>query len=676
MASQTRVPISEYSKTGTWTPSTGSTVYEVIDDDPPLSSGADTDYVTHGTTGGNWDGRISAFTVPAGSVITNVKMYCRAQKTGADAVNFQMRIRLGTAEGGSVGSHSGSLSVAEGTFGDFVWTMTTNPQTGGAWTVDQVNAVGSTAYAIRCIGAYGFDANPTILLSQLYVEVNYTPSPEVSVSDSVTVGETGTAVEVQAEGEGETLLVDVAETVTLSESKALLFDPLLVSKIQTVTIADVATLLVGEAVPLTVGSYGPAIIPASVTATTIPDAYNILTQWRYGDTPNSRTLLMTSDAVLHMVCTFDTDPDHLGGLETRHYWSSDYTTWDYEVLSIGGAGGLYQSATNGTNIAVIAESDVAQVAEWDGADWGTAYNLDTDGLTISTQQWYRVPAVTIAYDPSGTLWVAYVTSDPDSIYDIGIAVRSKPVGGSWSAPTIWYDPSGERDDLFLPTLAIGADGTVHLTFAKSLNEQEYGLYYTACTGGSWSGPLLLNYFTGSWAADMAHTGASILPLDGEVVFAWRGSDPSDVEMELFVGSLIDGDLTVQRFPAIGDGPQLSAYLGIFGERPFLVFDGVDSGGEGTYAEFVSLRVNGVWSLPAQLATGYNDVADVQYPSVVAISSTRLITASQLWYQIGGGSWDFATGIFDIDFGLPRPTLTESPHIWVCNFGRGILRNRR
>ncbi len=156
-----RNPTSDEAVAGTWDGTAGSR-YTLVDDHP---DSAGTDYLTHGTTAGNLTFGFSAFSVPAGSSITNVQTIYYDQKTASQAAAAAGRLKVGGAY-----YNATTHNPATG------WTLrtdtwTTNPKSTASWTVDDVNGVG--ANALQAFGFFSNDASPTIRFSSVIVQVTY-----------------------------------------------------------------------------------------------------------------------------------------------------------------------------------------------------------------------------------------------------------------------------------------------------------------------------------------------------------------------------------------------------------------------------------------------------------------------------------------------------------------------
>lgn len=161
MSSFVRDPTSDITVSGTWSGTTNNR-YTLVDDYPSTSTG---DVLLHGTTAGGILFGFTAFSVPAGRTINAVRINYYDFDAGGAPNNFGGRIRVGGTEY-NASTHNPSTTT---TLQTDSWT--TNPKTGVAWTVDDVNGVGANA-----IDAFGFnstDANPSISVTSVQLEVDY-----------------------------------------------------------------------------------------------------------------------------------------------------------------------------------------------------------------------------------------------------------------------------------------------------------------------------------------------------------------------------------------------------------------------------------------------------------------------------------------------------------------------
>jgi hypothetical protein len=161
MATQTRPPTSDFSASGTWSGTSGSR-YTLVNDFPSTNTGSQ---LTHGTTAGNILFGFSAFTVPAGSTITAVRLkyYDREASSGTNNIGGRLRVGGSTYD---VSTHNPTTTTTLRTD-----TWTTNPRTSSAWTVDDVNGIGSNG--LTQFGLRSTDASPTISITSMELEVEY-----------------------------------------------------------------------------------------------------------------------------------------------------------------------------------------------------------------------------------------------------------------------------------------------------------------------------------------------------------------------------------------------------------------------------------------------------------------------------------------------------------------------
>lgn len=172
MAIQERNPTSDVAETGTWTGATAGTRYTLVDDYPSTDTA---DQLTHGTTAGGIVFGFSAFTVPTGSTINSVKVnyYDREATNGNNQIGA--RLRVGGTDYNATTHNPGTATTLR------TDTWTTNPRTGVAWTVTDVN--GTSANNLTGFGLNASDANPAISITSIEIEVDYTPPVALSQSN-------------------------------------------------------------------------------------------------------------------------------------------------------------------------------------------------------------------------------------------------------------------------------------------------------------------------------------------------------------------------------------------------------------------------------------------------------------------------------------------------------------
>jgi hypothetical protein len=168
VATQTRNPTSDANATGTWTGSAGSRFGLV--DDYPDSGNPIADGLVHGTTAGRITFGFTAFSVPAGSSEISVQVQYYDFKAGSQASAARSLIRCNdTTDRVSATHNPGNGNAAIAARSD---NWATNPKTSAAWTVDEVNGIGTNGLTAFGLGAS--DASPSITFSSVRLQVTYT----------------------------------------------------------------------------------------------------------------------------------------------------------------------------------------------------------------------------------------------------------------------------------------------------------------------------------------------------------------------------------------------------------------------------------------------------------------------------------------------------------------------
>ncbi|MDT8442095.1 MAG: CxxxxCH/CxxCH domain-containing protein [Desulfuromonadales bacterium] len=109
----------------------------------------------------------SSFSVPAGATDISVSITYVAQKTGAQGASMTSLLRIG-----GVDYTGAAVDPANGVFTQYSDNWTTNPATGAAWTIAEVNGTDGTN-PLQGIGVTVTDANPQSQVTQMYVSVSY-----------------------------------------------------------------------------------------------------------------------------------------------------------------------------------------------------------------------------------------------------------------------------------------------------------------------------------------------------------------------------------------------------------------------------------------------------------------------------------------------------------------------
>jgi hypothetical protein len=108
------------------------------------------------------------FAVPSGSTIDNVKVVARAKRAGTYNVSLRHYVRVNDTNYYATTTHSMYDDYRTNTT-----TFTTNPATTNAWTVDEVNGVGTYALQEFGIGSLGMTEGETVNCTQVYIQVEF-----------------------------------------------------------------------------------------------------------------------------------------------------------------------------------------------------------------------------------------------------------------------------------------------------------------------------------------------------------------------------------------------------------------------------------------------------------------------------------------------------------------------
>lgn len=164
--SQTRYPTADFSSSGTWAvfPANPVTKWDKVDES---AQDGDSTYLLHGTTAGYALFTSSAFTVPQGATITNLTIGYVVKDDSSGNNNLRAAIRVnGTNDLTTDNGANPGNSYAVRTY-----SFTNNPDTGNAWTVNDINGTGSNP--LQAFGIYSSDANPQMRITQVYAQVDY-----------------------------------------------------------------------------------------------------------------------------------------------------------------------------------------------------------------------------------------------------------------------------------------------------------------------------------------------------------------------------------------------------------------------------------------------------------------------------------------------------------------------
>lgn len=113
----------------------------------------------------------NSFSIPSGAAVTSLAIYYRA----ADASSGTNNIGAALKVGGTVyriANNPDSGYDPGGSFTTYSYSYSTNPKTGSAWTVADINGTGSNP--LQQFGVASSDLNPGVQISMVYAQVTYT----------------------------------------------------------------------------------------------------------------------------------------------------------------------------------------------------------------------------------------------------------------------------------------------------------------------------------------------------------------------------------------------------------------------------------------------------------------------------------------------------------------------
>lgn len=164
MPSVIKYPTSDDATVGTWTKSTGASFFGCVDETPA----SDVDYITCTALAGG-RGRqtfgFAAFAIPAGSAQIRVNVYNRDKDASSAVSNVGGALKVNGTYYDAAGTDPTTAYV------NYVDSWATNPNTGLAWTVNDINGTG--ANPLQAFGVTTSDTTPNVSCSQCYIEVVY-----------------------------------------------------------------------------------------------------------------------------------------------------------------------------------------------------------------------------------------------------------------------------------------------------------------------------------------------------------------------------------------------------------------------------------------------------------------------------------------------------------------------
>lgn len=215
---QSRVPTADNTTVnGTFAvvPTSPTTRWDKVDDPIGTPDNGVTQVTAQSNGGGDIRFLFTAFTVPAGSNITRVTVYFRAADNSSGANNLGALIVVNDYKY----TNSTVDPAALPTWTTYNTSWTTNPATGSAWTVDEVNGIG--ANALKMFGIRGTDWNPDVNVTQVYISVQYTEyNDQIAVQVSWDGGTSWSASQVSNMTSAETTYwYDVTGVTTWTATK-------------------------------------------------------------------------------------------------------------------------------------------------------------------------------------------------------------------------------------------------------------------------------------------------------------------------------------------------------------------------------------------------------------------------------------------------------------------------
>jgi len=164
-ATLTRRPTGDHSSSGTWG-STGASYYTEVNE----ASANDSTNIYASTSPARNRFTFPAFSVPAGATVNNLTIHYRAMRNGNPGANIRSALLVGGTDYDTV--DPGVNPSKTPNYADYSYAYATNPKTGAAWTVADINGAGGNP--LQAFGVYTSDANPDVYVSQVYAVVDYT----------------------------------------------------------------------------------------------------------------------------------------------------------------------------------------------------------------------------------------------------------------------------------------------------------------------------------------------------------------------------------------------------------------------------------------------------------------------------------------------------------------------
>lgn len=165
MASQDRVPTGLGFHQG-WSLGAGSDKVDAVDD-PIGTPDDDTSYIVKADGESTETFTFTAFAIPDGSTIDDLTITIRT-KEEAGGVGIRQALRIDGI------TYGGSSQFPTGSYADFTFVNTTNPDTGIAWTEADIEGTGTDELQqFGCRNTFT-GAGEEVRVTQVYATVNYT----------------------------------------------------------------------------------------------------------------------------------------------------------------------------------------------------------------------------------------------------------------------------------------------------------------------------------------------------------------------------------------------------------------------------------------------------------------------------------------------------------------------
>jgi len=182
---QDRLPTSKINFSSPWSPTgcSNSNAYQCVDD-PIGNPNNNTDYIRdNNSSGREATFGFSVFTVPVGSAITSVRVTYVAVVNSGSTATIQAALKVGGT--GGQNTYTATAQTLSTSWTTYSADWTTNPRTGSAWTVDDVNgAVGAGNNSLKGMGVVSGSGDEKV--TQVYVTVAYVVPPDTTAPANTT----------------------------------------------------------------------------------------------------------------------------------------------------------------------------------------------------------------------------------------------------------------------------------------------------------------------------------------------------------------------------------------------------------------------------------------------------------------------------------------------------------